>query len=159
CELSKVDDAAGKVTWKDGFGKGDLEGKLSYWPGGKYTVVVEEKPSKTVEIKQEDIQPIEEENEGKKSTVSGVIRECVYEFKIRPGVKWTDGEAFKIDDILFSFQTTMNPDVLAAAPRSYMADTMNPDPAKACVKLSDDSVRFELKKQYFAALGVFSGIL
>ena len=48
----------------------------------------------------------------------------------------------------------MNPDVLDGPVKSYLSDTMNPDVTKACVKVSDDMVRYELKKQYFVGLSV-----
>jgi ABC-type transport system substrate-binding protein len=147
-----IDEAGSRVTWRDGFGKGDLAGKLSYWPNGRYTVTVDEKPAKTIDIAQSDIQPIEEETDGRKTTVSGVIRECVYEFKIRPGVTWHDGKPVTVEDFLFTYDVDMNPAVLDGHVKGPLLDVMDPDNKRACSKVGDDVIRYVLKKQYYAAL-------
>jgi peptide/nickel transport system substrate-binding protein len=158
CELEPFADGDAKVTWKKGCGEGSIEGALSTWPGGRYTVFVEEKPTKTISVKAEDIKPVEEESDGKKTSVPGILREAVYEFTLRKGIKWTDGEPFKVDDILFTYRTFMNEEVLAAPTRADYSENMNADIAKAVVKVSDDVVRFELRKQYFRALTITGSV-
>lgn len=155
-----IDEAGGKVTWKESFGKGTIEGTVSYWPGGRHTVSIDEKPTKTIEIKREDIGFVEEELEGgKKESYPAIIRESVYEFQLRKGPKWHDGKPITVDDIIWTYETIQNKAVLCGHIKSYFADTFDPDPKKAIQKLSDESIRFQLKKQYFAALATFSGIL
>ena len=41
-----------------------------------------------------------------------------YTFKIRPGVKWHDGQPFVAEDVKFSFDLVLNPD-MAYAPRNW----------------------------------------
>ncbi|MBI3725533.1 hypothetical protein HY251_16505 [bacterium] len=155
-----IDEKAGKVTWKEKFGKGSIEGAISYFPNGRYTVFVEEKPTKTVEIARGEIASLEEEEEGgKKTLVSGVIRGSVYEFKMRAGCRWHDGKPVTVDDVVFSYRTIMNKAVKAGPVQSYFADNMHPDPAKAVCKVADDVVRIELKKQYFGALDYAVGLI
>ncbi|MEZ0227431.1 MAG: ABC transporter substrate-binding protein [Planctomycetota bacterium] len=156
----EIDDKAGKITWKEPHGKGSVEGTISYWPGGKYTVSIDEKPAKTREIKREDIGTVEEELEGgKKESYPAVLRESVYEFTMRKGPRWHDGKPVTVDDLLWTFETILNKDVLCGHTKSYIADTFEADPKVAAKKLTDDTVRFQLKKQYFAALATFGGIL
>jgi peptide/nickel transport system substrate-binding protein len=155
-----IDEKSGKVTWKERFGKGSIEGTISYWPSGKYTVSIDEKPAKTREIARDEIGMVEEELEGgKKESYPAIIRESVYEFTLRKGPKWHDGKPITVDDIIWTYETILNKDVLCGHTKSYIADTFDPDPKKAAQKLSDDTVRFQLKKQYFAALATFGGIL
>ncbi len=158
-ELEPFAETDAKVTWKKGFGEGSIEGKLSHWPGGKYTVYVEEKPAKTIEIKSSEIATVDEETDGKKTSVPGVLKETVYEFTVRKGVNWDDGQPCTIDDILFTYNTIMNDKVLAAPLKADYGDSnFHTDPKKACVKVSDDVVRFELRKQYFRGLTIAASV-
>lgn len=158
CELEPFQMTDTKVTWVKGAGEGSLEGTLSAWPGGRYTVYLEEKPAKTTTVKAADIASVEEETDGKKTSVKGLLRETVYEFTLRKGLTWHDGEPLNVDDILFSYDTLMNEEVLAAPARADYSENMLADLKKAVVKVGEDSVRFELRKQYFRALTVTAGL-
>ncbi len=69
-----------------------------------------------------------------------------YTFKIREGIKWHDGEPFTSEDIVFSYQTIMNPKVDAPQLRAYFQEIRE-------VKAIDDlTVEFTYARPYFLAL-------
>jgi peptide/nickel transport system substrate-binding protein len=157
-ELEAFQPTDTKVTWKKGFGEGSIEGKLSFWPGGRYTVYVEEKPAKTVEIKADEIAAVDEPLNGKPNMVPGIRRESVYDFVLRKGITWHDGEPFTADDVTFSYDACMNPDVHAQQLQGNYLDNMPEKTSDAVFKVSDDTIRFVLRRQYYAALSLCAGV-
>lgn len=75
-----------------------------------------------------------------------------YTFRIREGVKWQDGVPFTADDIVFSYETIMNPKVDAPQLRSYYQEI------KDVVALDEHTVRFTYARPYFLALEFCGGI-
>lgn len=75
-----------------------------------------------------------------------------YTFKIREGVKWQDGVPFTAGDIVFSYETIMNPKVDAPQLRSYYQEI------KDVVALDEHTVRFTYARPYFLALEFCGGI-
>jgi peptide/nickel transport system substrate-binding protein len=74
----------------------------------------------------------------------------VYTFYLRKGVKWSDGKPFTGKDIVFTFDTIMNPKVECDPARNYLQDCES-------VTLVDNDpnvVRFIWKKPYFLSFGV-----
>jgi peptide/nickel transport system substrate-binding protein len=64
---------------------------------------------------------------------------------MRPGVRFSDGIALTVDDVIFTYDFIMNPDI--AAPRARAAY----DRIKAVKKIGDDEVEFIFKEPYFQA--------
>src|SRR5581483_8372566 len=56
------------------------------------------------------------------------------------------------DDVLWSYNVMMNKKVRCGHLQGTFLDIMNPDPKQACRKVGDDTIHFELKKQYYASL-------
>lgn len=80
-------------------------------------------------------------------------RDVVFELFIRPGVTWSDGTPFTGEDVLFSYQTIMNPGVEAQHMRNFFMDV-----AECTVHDEGRTVRFVYAKTYFAALDFLGGI-
>lgn len=64
-------------------------------------------------------------------------------FKIRKGIKWSDGAPLDADDVMFSYQVTFDPKIGASA-RSSFEETGGTYPA--IEKLDDHTIRFNLKE-------------
>lgn len=64
-------------------------------------------------------------------------------FKLRKGVKWSDGAPFTSDDVIFSYQLTFDPNIRASAASSF-EETGGSYPS--IEKLDDHTVRFQLKE-------------
>lgn len=75
-----------------------------------------------------------------------------YTFHLRRDVRWHDGEPFTADDILFSYQTMMNPKVDCQNIRNYYQDI------EKLEKLDDHTVRFTYKKVYWRGLTICGSI-
>jgi peptide/nickel transport system substrate-binding protein len=95
-----------------------------------------------------------------KVLVYDVMEEYVFEekpvftFHIRKNVKWHDGKPFTGKDVVFSFNTVMNPKVEAAPQRNYLQD------CEICKLVNDDpyKVQFVWKKPYFLAFNFAAGL-
>jgi peptide/nickel transport system substrate-binding protein len=80
----------------------------------------------------------------------------VITFHLDPRAKFSDGTPVTADDVLFTYQTVMNPEIDARALASYLEDV------EACEKVDDRTVRFRWKKTYFKSLevsGSFAAII
>ncbi len=67
------------------------------------------------------------------------------EFEVRKGVTFSDGEPLTADDVVFSYQWLMNPDVQDPRAKSYF------DKIASVEKVGDDHVVFRYKEPYFQA--------
>jgi peptide/nickel transport system substrate-binding protein len=75
-----------------------------------------------------------------------------YTFKIREGIKWQDGEPFTAEDVVFSYNTIMNPKVDSPQLRSYYQEIKD-------VRAIDDlTVEFTYARPYFLALEFCGGM-
>lgn len=70
-------------------------------------------------------------------------------YKLRKGVVFSDGSPFTADDVIFTFDWMMNPDVDAARARSYLTEQ-----GVSWEKVSDFEVLFRMKKPYFKFLEI-----
>lgn len=74
-----------------------------------------------------------------------------YIFYLRKDVRWHDGVPFTADDVVFTFETLMNPKVDAARLRNYFANLSQIE------KVDDYTVRLVFQKSYFQTLMVCGG--
>lgn len=75
-----------------------------------------------------------------------------YEFTLREGLRWSDGQPLTTEDVVFSYETIMNPAVDAARIASYYKDV------ESVTALDARRVRFKFKKPYFLSLTFAGGI-
>ncbi len=75
-----------------------------------------------------------------------------YTFKLRQNVKWQDGEPFTSKDVVFSYQTIMNPKVDSPQLRAYYQEIRD------VVAIDDHTVRFTYARPYFLALEFCGGM-
>lgn len=126
-----------------------IEGRLTILD---HTVRVDEghdssKAANAVEIPVEELDTWENIIGDQSETRLFVKENCAFEFHIREGVTWHDGEPFRAEDVVFSFDTMMNPAVDAQHRRNYYADV------ESCEIVGDGAaVRFIHRKPYFQAL-------
>lgn len=66
-------------------------------------------------------------------------------FTLRPGVKFSDGTPLTVEDILFTYQWIMNPQVNAPRARAYYSRISRVE------KVGEDQVRFLFNEPYYAA--------
>ena len=69
-------------------------------------------------------------------------------FRLRDDVHFSDGKKITADDIVFSYQTIINPKVDAHALANYYR------PIKEVVKLDERTVRFVLREPYFKGIEI-----
>jgi peptide/nickel transport system substrate-binding protein len=67
-------------------------------------------------------------------------------FKLRKNARFSDGMPVTAQDVVFSYNTIMNPDVDAAPLRSYL------ETIKSCTAVGTDTVIFKFKRPYFLSL-------
>ncbi len=72
-------------------------------------------------------------------------------YRIRPGVTFSDGVPLTADDVVWTFNWTMNPAVEAPRQRSAL------DKVRRVVRTGDDGVTFELAQPYFDPVGLTGG--
>jgi peptide/nickel transport system substrate-binding protein len=75
-----------------------------------------------------------------------------FRFHLRPQVCFSDGVKMTADDILFSYNTVMNPEVDCEPLRGYY------DKVKSCKKIDDETVEFEMSEPYFLAMDFIGGL-
>ncbi len=73
-------------------------------------------------------------------------------FVLRKSICFSDGVPITAADVLFSFNTIMNPGVDCAPYRGYF------DNVKACNKIDDRTIEFKMSKPYFLAAQYLGGI-
>ncbi|HUX01903.1 MAG: peptide-binding protein [Phycisphaerae bacterium] len=79
-----------------------------------------------------------------------------FTFYLNPKARFSDGTPVTADDVLFTVETILNPEIDCSNLRSYYADL------ERCEKVDDRTVRFVWKKPYFKSLevsGAFAGVL
>ena len=78
----------------------------------------------------------------------------VFTFQLRKDVKWHDDVPFTGKDVVFTYNTIMNPKIETPVSRNYMQD------CESCKLLNDDpyKVQFIWKKPYFLAFNTASGM-
>lgn len=75
-----------------------------------------------------------------------------FTFKLREGLRWSDGKPITAHDVVFSYETMMNPAVDAARIATYYTDVES-------VKALDDlTVQFKYKRPYFLSFSFAGGI-
>lgn len=75
-----------------------------------------------------------------------------YTFKLRENVKWQDGEPFTSEDVVFSYETIMNPKVDAPQLRAYYQEIRDVE------AIDDHTVKFTYARPYFLALEFCGGM-
>jgi len=75
-----------------------------------------------------------------------------YTFHLRSDAYWHDGVQITADDVVFTFNTIMNPAVDAASKRAYYKDVASVE------KVDDSTIRFTYKYPYYQALSVLASI-
>ena len=76
----------------------------------------------------------------------------VIKFKLRHGVTFSDGTPFGADDVVFSYDWVMNPQVDAPRDRQALGRL------KSVVKIAEDEVAFNFREPYFQSFEVASSI-
>jgi peptide/nickel transport system substrate-binding protein len=69
-----------------------------------------------------------------------------FTFQLRKGIRFSDGEPFTADDVLYSFNLVMNPKINAPRQRAYY------EKVKSLEKHGDFEVVFTMKEPYFESL-------
>jgi peptide/nickel transport system substrate-binding protein len=75
-----------------------------------------------------------------------------FKFHLRPQACFSDGVKMTADDVLFSYNTIMNPEVDCEPLRGYY------DKVKSCTKIDDETVEFAMSEPYFLALDFVGGM-
>jgi peptide/nickel transport system substrate-binding protein len=72
----------------------------------------------------------------------------VYTFHLDPRAKFSDGTPVTADDVVFTYDTMINPEIDCRSSASYFED------CESCRKIDDRTVRFTWKKPYFRSLEI-----
>ena len=73
-------------------------------------------------------------------------------FKLRDDIHFSDGMPITTDDMIFTFETIINPGIDAASYANYFRDVERYE------KINDREIKFYMKKVYFLSLGFLGGI-
>lgn len=133
----------GTIVPREGTTLPVVRGRLERPPAGRYTVWVEETPKETLSIAKDRIAIVLEGEEGAQESVPALRREAAFEVHLRAGVTWDDGQPLGAHDVMFSFDTILNPAVDAADMRQFFSDLETHE------RRGDDGVYFRFKRQYF----------
>jgi peptide/nickel transport system substrate-binding protein len=68
-------------------------------------------------------------------------------FKLRDNIWFSDGHPVTTDDVIFTFNTIMDPNIDAAPVANYLRDVDHYE------KISDKEIKFYMKRVYFLSLG------
>ena len=75
-----------------------------------------------------------------------------YTFTLREGVTFSDGEPLTVEDVKFTYETIMNPEVDAPHLRSYFIDIID------CEILDERTVRFTCNRPYYRHIVMLGGM-
>ncbi len=75
--------------------------------------------------------------------------ELTITYELRRGVSWSDGTPFTADDVLFTYQTIMDPAVKSEAHKASFVDV------DSVTKVDDYTIRVKFKRPYWKGLYVF----
>jgi len=142
-EGTKLPAGEGTLVPREGTGLPTVRGRLERPPAGRYTVYLEETPRETLTLKRDQIAVVLEGEEGAQEQVTAIRREAAFEVHLRQGVLWQDGKPLVTDDVLFTFESTLNNAVDCADQRQYFMDL------EAFEKRGADGVYFRFKRQFF----------
>jgi len=81
-----------------------------------------------------------------------IKRRCIWEFRLRPGIQWHDGQTATMDDAKCWFDTMRNPRVDCAMFRLYYIDV------EAMEVLDPLTAKFTYRKPYYMAIDFLGGI-
>lgn len=96
--------------------------------------------------------PLDGPLEVPKDEVESVERETVFTFELRDGVKWQDGHPLDAADVLFSYESYLNPAVDCDSVRFQYEKIVHAE------AVDDRAVRFFFGEQYFLALDTFTDL-
>lgn len=132
-----------------------VRGTLERPPGGQYTVWLwQELPAADVlSVAHSEIKQVLEGPDGAKIEVPALRQLAAFEFHLRPGVTWHDGQPVTAADVIFSLETIMNPVVDAAHLRQFYADL------DAWEQVDELTLTFRFKQQYYRAFSVIADAL
>lgn len=132
-----------------------VRGTLERPPGGRFTVWLwEELPEDAVlSLPRSEIKRVLEGPDGAKVEVPALRQLAEFEFHLRPGVTWHDGQPVTAADVIFSMNTIQNPVVDAAHLRQYYVDLERYE------QVDEATVRFAFNQQYYRAFSVIAGDL
>lgn len=145
-EIKSYDIKSGEVILKNGNTvKGTIKDIF-------YTIEMECLGEPEKEFKIADLDTWIDETTVKKRSRPFFMKNVVYTFYLRDGIKWHDGKPITTDDIIFSYETTMNKFVDDASLRNYYQDI---EKVEAPQK---DIVKFSFRRPYFQSLD-FCGMI
>lgn len=75
-----------------------------------------------------------------------------YTYRLRRGITWSDGAPFTADDVIFTYETIMDPAVRADAHRASFVDV------ESVTKVDDYTVQVKFKTPYWKSLYVFGSM-
>ena len=75
-----------------------------------------------------------------------------YTFTLREGIQFSDGEPLTVEDVLFTYEMIMSPEVDAPHLRSYFVDIID------CEILDEYTVRFTCDKPYYRHIVMLGGM-
>ncbi|CAN5337847.1 hypothetical protein BH09SUM1_BH09SUM1_16030 [soil metagenome] len=108
--------------------------------------------TKSVEIPLADLDEYEIAFESRIEKRPFAKQNCGFEFFIRDGVTWHDGQPFTAEDVKFSIDTVLNPAVDAQALRSSLSDVESSE-----VTSDGKAIKFHYRKPFFQALDYLAG--
>lgn len=124
-DIETVDAAGGKIVLKAALGGATINGTVTDYLPTTIKIDTATDPAlaaKAITIPMAEIDTWEDSASGTAKQRPFVKPHCAFEFYIRDGVTWHDGQPFTADDVVFTIKTILNPDVDAAHVRNYYQD-------------------------------------